>query len=157
MNSRLRTRIGLLTAVSILGLAGGLLSLAAAVPASAATSHVAAPAAATAPIRASASSAAEPLRADALSPAADGCAIETGWFRSYYDGCAHWAKYVCVALHHFNLSPTPSYVSDGCLQAVDLFSGENETGKSICIPGMSASGYLHTAWHSFEITGQPVC
>ncbi len=39
MNSRLRTRIGLLAAVSMLGLAGGVLSLAAAAPATTATSR----------------------------------------------------------------------------------------------------------------------
>jgi hypothetical protein len=39
MNSRLRTRIGLLATVSVLGLAGGVLSLAAAAPAGTATSR----------------------------------------------------------------------------------------------------------------------
>jgi hypothetical protein len=115
----------------------------------------AAPAAATAPIHASASSAVEPLHADALPPAPD-CAIAGSDFRTYYDGCAHWSNYACVALHHFNITP-PNYVSDGCAQAVDLLSGENETGHAICIPSGSASGYLHTAWHSFEITGSGAC
>ena len=114
----------------------------------------AAPAAATAPIHASASSAVEPLHAGSLAPAH--CAIRNGFFRTYYDGCVHWTKYACVALHHFNIKP-PSCVSDGCEQAVDLFSGANETGRIICIPGGHASGPLHTKWHSFRITGGAAC
>jgi hypothetical protein len=115
---------------------------------------VAASAAATAPIRPSASSAVEPLHADELSPGPD-CAVKGGDFRTYYDGCAHWTNYACVALHHFNISP-PNYVSDGCQQVVDLYESKNEKGHSICI-GHGASGYLHTKWYSFEITGSGAC
>lgn len=103
---------------------------------------VAAPTAATAPIHASASTVS--------------CKIKNGYVRTYYDGCVHWTKYACVALHHFNIKP-PNYVSDGCLQAVDLWTGPNETGHAICIPGQHASGFLHTKYHSFEITGGGTC
>ena len=115
----------------------------------------AAPAAAATPISAHAGNAAD--SSHATEAAAASCAIQTGYFRSYYDGCVHWTKYACVAGHHFNLSPTPNYVSDGCHQTVQLWSGNNETGSVICIGAMSASGYLHTAWHSFDITGSGAC
>ncbi len=129
------------------------LALAAGLVCASGVAAAAAPAGAAAPIRTSASSAADSLHANGS--AAD-CAIDTGYFRTYYDGCAHWTNYVCVAGHHFNISP-PSYVSDGCEQTAQLWSGENETGSVICIPAMSASGYLHTAWHSFDITGSGAC
>lgn len=117
----------------------------------------AAPAGATAGVRASAGSTVEPLHANAQSSANASCPYRTPhYFTTYYDGCVHWTKYACVALHQFNISP-PNYVSNSCLQAVDLFSGSGETGSIICIPGEHRSGYLHTRWHSFRITGGGTC
>lgn len=84
------------------------------------------------------------------------CAVQSGYVRTYYNGCVNWTRYACVALHHFNISP-PSYVSDGCFQAVQLWSGQNETGRVICIPAHTASGPLNTNWHSFKITGGGAC
>jgi len=112
----------------------------------------AAPAAAL--IHASASSVVEPVHDNTLPPGH--CAIKHLDLRTYYDGCVHWTNYACVALHHFNIKP-PSYVSDGCEQAVDLYTGKNETGHAICIPGGHASGALHTKYHSFRITGGGAC
>jgi hypothetical protein len=117
---------------------------------------VAAPASATAGVSASASSVAEPLHANALSSATDCPWQKPYYFTTYYDGCVHWTKYACVALHHFNISP-PNYVSNSCPQAVDLFSRSGETGSIICIPGNGRSGYLHNPWRSFRITGGGTC
>jgi hypothetical protein len=114
------------------------------------------PAAATAGAHASASSAVEPLHANALVPANAACPYHSGYFTTYYNGCVHWTNWACVSLHHFNISP-PNYVSNDCPQAVQLWSGQNETGHAICIGGLSRSGYLHTAWHSFRITGSGTC
>lgn len=117
----------------------------------------AAPAGAATGIGTSTSSAAAPLHANALPQVSSSCPFRTPhYFTTYYDGCVHWTKYACVALHQFNISP-PSFVSNSCLQAVDLFSGSGETGRIICIPGEHMSGPLNTKWHSFRITGGGTC
>jgi hypothetical protein len=121
---------------------------------SSATAAQAAPAVTASPVHASAGNAAMALHANAA-PAV-GCAVENGYVRTYYNGCVNWTRYQCVALHHFNISP-PDYVSDGCYQTVQLWSGQNETGHAICIPGHTASGHLNTSWHSFKITGSGAC
>lgn len=134
-----------LTAIAILGsllLAG-----------SSAIAAQAAPAAA-APVQASAGSAVEPLHANKVP--ATGCHVQRGYVRTYYNGCVNWTKYQCVALHKFNISP-PNYVADGCIQTVQLWTGSGETGHAICIPGYTSSGYLHTSYHSFDITGGGAC
>jgi hypothetical protein len=115
------------------------------------------PAGATAGARVSASSAVEPLHANALPQVNNTCQFRGMHFTTYYDGCVRWTNYACVALHHFNISP-PSFVSNSCLQAVDLFSGSGETGSIICIPGQHKSGPLAPGrWHSFRITGGGAC
>jgi hypothetical protein len=117
----------------------------------------AAPAGAAASARVSASSAVEPLHANELPQVSNSCPFRGTHFTTYYDGCVHWTNYACVALHHFNISP-PSFVSNSCLQAVDLFSGSGETGTIICIPGQRKSGPLAPGrWHSFRITGGGAC
>jgi hypothetical protein len=117
----------------------------------------AAPAGATVGAHVSASSAVEPLRANALPQVATTCPFRGMHFTTYYDGCVHWTKYACVALHHFNISP-PSFVSNSCLQAVDLFSRSGERGTIICIPGQHKSHRLAAGrWHSFRITGGGTC
>jgi hypothetical protein len=117
----------------------------------------AAPAGAAPGARVSASSAVEPLHANALPQVDNSCPFQGMHFTTYYDGCVHWTNYACVALHHFNISP-PSFVSNSCLQAVDLFSGSGETGTIICIPGQHKSGPLAPGrWHSFRITGGGTC
>jgi hypothetical protein len=116
----------------------------------------AAPASATPLIRASASSTVEPVHANAQSPATDSCPYKSDDFRTYYDGCVHWTNWACVALHHFNINP-PDYVSNGCAQAIDLWSGNNETGHAICIAGLHVSGFLYNLWLSFSITGGGAC
>ena len=97
----------------------------------------------------------EASHADSVAQAAADCAVASGVFRTYYNGCVNWTNYACVAGHHFNITP-PNYVSDGCNQTIQLWSGANETGSVICIPH-GPSGYLHTAWHSFDITGSGAC
>jgi len=116
---------------------------------------VATPAAAvTASIHASANSAVQPLHVNPLVNTT--CPFHTRFFTTYYHGCANWTNWACVALHHFNISP-PAFVSNDCLQAVDLFSGQNETGSIICIPGERVSGPLNNPWRSFRITGGGTC
>lgn len=117
----------------------------------------AAPAGAAAGARVSASSAVEPLHANAVPQVSNTCAFRGTHFTTYYDGCVHWTRYACVALHQFNISP-PSFVSNSCFQAVDLFSGSGETGTIICIPAHHMSGALASGrWHSFRITGGGAC
>ena len=117
----------------------------------------AAPAGAAAGARVSASSAVEPLHANAVPQVSNTCAFRGTHFTTYYNGCVNWTNYACVALHHFNISP-PSFVSNNCFQAVDLFSGSGETGTIICIPAHHMSGALAAGrWHSFRITGGGAC
>jgi hypothetical protein len=117
----------------------------------------AAPAGAAAGAHVSASSTVEPLHANALQQANKTCPFRGTHFTTYYDGCVHWTNYACVALHEFNITP-PNYVSNNCLQAVDLFSGSGETGSIICIPGQHKSNLLAAGrWHSFRITGGGTC
>lgn len=84
------------------------------------------------------------------------CPVRGTHFTTYYDGCVHWVNYACVTFHHFNISP-PDFVTDGCPQAVDLWTGSNETGHAICVPGGHWTGFLQTHRKSFEIQDGGIC
>ena len=141
-----------LRSLAALAMAAGLVCASGAAAATA-PAAAAAPTAASASIHASAGNAVAPLHANEV---ATTCPQQSGHVRTYYNGCVNWTSYVCVALHHFNISP-PNYVSNDCEQTIQLWTGGGETGHAICIPGHHASGFLHTKYHSFDITGNGAC
>jgi hypothetical protein len=136
-------------------MAAGLVCASGAAAAVMAPAAAAAPAAAGASSHASAGNAVIPLRANEVS-ALKTCPKQSGHVRTYYNGCTNWTSYVCDAGRHFNISP-PDYVSNDCIQTVQLWTGSGESGHAICIPGYHASNLLSTKYHSFDITGNGAC
>lgn len=117
---------------------------------------IAAPTAAATLTHSSVSSAVEPLHANELPTVTSHCPYHSNHFTTYTDGCRHWINWACVTFHHFNISP-PDFASNDCPQAVDLWTGKNETGHAICVPGDHRTGHLNTARRSFKIQDGGTC
>jgi hypothetical protein len=141
--------------LAALAMAAGLICASGAAAAVTASAAAAAPVAAGASVHVGAGNAATPLRANQLSAAVT-CPQQSNHVRTYYNGCTNWTSYICDAGHQFNISP-PDYVSNDCIQTVQLWTGSGESGHAICIPGRHASNLLSTKYHSFDITGNGAC
>jgi hypothetical protein len=115
----------------------------------------AAPAAAAAGLHASASSAAGPSHVRTPSPASGPpCDYHSNRFVTYTYFCGDWINWKCEQGKTANLSPTPDAVSNACALDVELYSGFNQTGTTLCIARDSRTGQFNKSWQSFRmVTG----
>jgi hypothetical protein len=143
-------RLLLLTAALTLGLAG----ITASTAAMATTTHQAHPVTSATTTQPTAHTSHHPSKTGS---AIDSCSVRTGDFTEYATNCGNPHAYVCTVGHERNFSYIPSFVSNGCVTRVLIYTGTGETGHHICIGPATATGTLHTSYRSFRVGSATSC
>jgi hypothetical protein len=85
------------------------------------------------------------------------CPIRNGDFSEYRNNCGFPVKYTCQVGSNARFSYPPSYVSNGCLTRVFIYSRSTLNGRRLCIGPHSATHRLRRTYRSFRIGSSRTC